>query len=71
MPELFEAFNKSREEDYEKPLTRQTLTDKLNRSRYLEKINRRKNGKDLPALIQMKEQVVHEDYPEDFLPDEN
>ena len=71
MPELFEAFNKSREEDYEKPLSRSTLTDKLNRSHYLEKVSRRKNGKDLPALIKKKDPVIHDDYPEDFFPDEN
>ena len=68
--ELFEAFNKSREEDFEKPLSRQTLTSKLNSSRYLEKVPRRKNGKNLPSLIQKKKEVVHEDYPEDFFEDE-
>ncbi len=69
MPELFEAFNKSREEDYEKPLSRQTLTSKLDKSRYLEKVirGRGRDGKQLPALIKTKPQVIHEDYPEGFM----
>lgn len=70
-PELFDAFNKSREEDYEKPLSRQTLTNKLNNSKYLKKITRKKNGKDLPALIEPKPIEMHEDYPNGFFDEEN
>ena len=71
--ELFEAFNKSREEDFEKVLSRSTLTEKLNQSRYLDKVirGRDKNGKQLSPLIKKKPMAVHDDYPEGFMkPDE-
>lgn len=67
--ELFDAFNKSREDDYEKPLSRSTLTDKLNQSRYLDKIvrGRDKTGKQLSPIIKAKKIVIHEDFPEGFM----
>ena len=71
MQALFDEFNKSREEDYEKPLSRQTLTDKLKNSRYLEKVSRSEKGKTLPTIVRLKPEQVHEDYPEDFFETEN
>lgn len=66
--ELFEAFNKSREEDFEKPLSRSTLSNKLKNSRYLEKVPRKdKKGGDLSPVIRMKREEVHEDYPDGFM----
>ena len=67
--ELFDAFNKSREDDYEKALSRSTLTDKLNQSRYLKKVirGRDKTGKQLSPIIKAKPIVIHEDFPEGFM----
>ena len=65
--DLIEAFNESKEKDYEKPLARSTLKKKIDSCRFLEKIYRKgKNGADLPALIKLKPQEVHYDYPDGF-----
>lgn len=66
--ELFEAFNKSREEDGEKTLSRQTLTTKLDKSRYLEKVSRKDSkGGSLSPIVRFKPEEIHDDFPDGFI----
>ena len=67
MQELFEEFNRSRETDFEKPLGRSTLTSKLDKSKYLEKVARSNQGKTLPTIVKAKPMEIYDDFPDGFL----
>jgi Primase C terminal 2 (PriCT-2). len=64
---LIKAFNESKEAEGMRGLDASVIKKKIANSKRLERVNRKSpKGKDLAALIRLKEEEIHEDLPEGF-----